>query len=759
MESNTRHYIRIKGVVQGIGFRPFIYKLAIEMNLKGWVNNDTEGVNIVVDCSAPLLNEFTGRIRSEKPALARIDKIDVHSFVPHDAAFSDFSIHESEHTANNSADVLPDLATCTECVREINDPTNRRYQYLFTNCTYCGPRFSIMEGLPYDRVKTTMADFIQCKSCLQEYQNPLDRRFHAQPNACATCGPQISLVDDQLEELERGFRALETAVALLKNGKIIALKGIGGYQLLADANNSAAVSELRRRKKRGSKPFAVMMKNLEEVKGYCEVNETEKAQLESVAAPIVLLKSKIVQSPLAFELAPNNPYLGVFLPNTPMHHWLLRLFSGPLVVTSANLSDEPLVFTEPEVFDRLKGLADAFVVHDRRIARPIDDSVVQVVNDRVFVLRSARGLAPVQLPSPGGAEAFATGPHMKSSFAFQFGKKIVLSQHLGDLESEKTQELFQNEYGNYSQFYNLNPQEIICDSHPGYFTSEWAEAQQNHLQKKVQHCQHHRAHIFATLVENEFDGSLLGISWDGTGYGDDGSIWGGEFFQRPARGADLKRVASLRPFFLLGGEAAIRSPWRVALALLFEVNPQLAKAWFLKAQTKNVESDFQFLQSMWQKKINSVPCTSMGRFLEGVAALLGISFENHFDAEAAMMLEFAAQGAGSVVTVGMPWVKTPTLYEWDWRAWIQSAAESFLDGVPPHEKASEIHQLLIHGALALAEHLGETTLAVGGGVFQNRLLMGGLLTEGANKNFTILVPSRVPINDGGVAIGQLKSSQ
>ncbi|MEY4615517.1 MAG: hydrogenase maturation protein [Pseudomonadota bacterium] len=755
----NRHHLRIRGIVQGIGFRPFVFNLALELNLKGWVNNDTEGVNVVIDCSEETQKLFIRRLRAEKPKMAQIDDISVSTSRDTDPPFDSFEIRESELTANFAADVLPDLATCSQCVSEINDPSNRRYRYLFTNCTHCGPRFSIITGLPYDRSQTTMSAFIQCNACLREFENPRDRRFHAQPNACADCGPKLTMFASDQTELAQGFSALEKAVEQLKCGKIVAVKGIGGYQLVVDAKNSQALLALRARKVRARKPFAVMVSNIIEVGIYCEVNEIEKAQLQSEAAPIVLLKKKKEGESLSEEVAPENPYLGVFLPNTPLHHWLLQLFEGPLVVTSANLSDEPMVSSEPDVFERLRGVADYFLVHDRPIARPIDDSVVQVTEGQVFVLRAARGLAPLLFKANGSERLFASGPHMKATFALQAKNKIILSQHLGDMESELSQELYQSEFREYSKFYQWNPDGFIHDKHPGYFTSEWIQTQSEALNLPKNSIQHHRAHIYSTLVENQIDSSFLGVAWDGTGYGDDGTIWGGEFFLNDPRSNDLLRVASLRPFLLLGGSSAVRAPWRVALALLFDVDVGLAKEWFLKAQSTKQVQDFEILQQMWQKKINSPVCTSMGRFFEGVAALLGIAQENSFDAEAAMKLEFAAESVSPSVSSCDPWVLQNNFSLLDWREWIRSAARSYLRGESPNQKAIDFHHVLIDSCFSLAEHLNQKTLVLGGGVFQNRILLGGIMKEGVRRNFRVLVPSRVPINDGGVAIGQLRSQK
>jgi hydrogenase maturation protein HypF len=786
-----RYRIRIEGIVQGIGFRPFVFKLASQLSLSGWVNNDTEGVTIEVEGEVSVLEIFVRRLQSDKPTLAKIAMLRSEKSPIAQINFNDFTIRASETTANFSAEVLPDLVTCAECLREIYDPRNRRYQYLFTNCTYCGPRFSITQELPYDRQHTTMAGFAQCEDCLREYEDPRNRRFHAQPNACSRCGPQLALQNQSRQTLAHGFNALKQAIELLRLGQVVALKGIGGYQLVVNASDSKAIAKLRERKNRGRKPFAVMVATVTEAQSYCEISPAELQQLEGPAGPIVLLRRKLQKRGLSDLVAPNNPYLGLFLPSSPLHHWLLKLFGGPLVVTSANRSDEPLAYSEPDVFFRLESLADVYLTHNRPIARPIDDSVLQVVEDRVLVLRSGRGLAPYTHSSSaplakgvplayGGRKLFATGAHMKNTFALALPKKMILSQHIGDLESERSQNLYEQEVANYLRFYHQQPSTIICDLHPGYFTSDWAYTYINQAGLTLERLQHHRAHIYSTLVENPLMGPFMGVAWDGTGYGDDGTIWGSEFFTSEhsegplestsaldsAGVVQLRRQAALFPFLLLGGEASVRSPWKVALSLLFEIDAELAHTWYAKVHQSNPrqggdnEETYQILERLWRKPLNSPQCTSMGRFLEGVAALLGLTQDNDFEAEAAIQLEFAAtMGDGfesGPSTVSPPlWTKSNLIYHWDWRPWVKAAALSAIKGEAIAPWAWQIHHFLIQSIVEMAAKLGQNQIVLGGGVFQNRLLVQGLLTKGRELGLHMVTPSRVPINDEGIAFGQL----
>jgi hydrogenase maturation protein HypF len=758
----SRYHIRIEGFVQGIGFRPFIYTLALDMNLKGWVNNDTEGVNVVIDCDAFRLQEFLQRVRSEKPALAEIKNLVVREIANAEPVFTAFEIHASEKTDSYVADVLPDLATCPECLRDVFDPLNRRFQYPFTNCTHCGPRFSIIQNLPYDRQNTTMAEFIQCEDCVREYRDPTNRRFHAQPNACPKCGPQVALCSPEGRELATGFKALEQSAAALRGGQVVALKGLGGYQLAVDARNAESVERLRVRKHRRRKPFAVMMRNLEEVQKYCHLNEIEIKHLQSPSAPIVLLRKKSGDLLLVDNVAPNNSYLGIFLPNTPLHHWLLHLFGGPIVLTSANLSDEPLVYTEEDAFGRLGELADQFLIHNRPIARPVDDSVVQVVEGQLFVLRSARGLAPLVLPGPSSDSCtLATGPHMKNTFCLGLKNKRILSQHLGDLESDRTQDLFRHEVDRYLKFYHQVPKTIVHDAHPGYFTTEWANGVAEKSNHAIRSVQHHRAHIYATLGERKVHGPFLGVAWDGTGYGDDGTIWGGEFFSADESHRNLKRVAHIRPFLLIGGEASVRAPWRVALSLLLDVDSNLARAWFQKVHSDKSIEVFNLLQGAWFKNFNSPVCTSMGRFLEGVSALLGIVQENEFEADAAIQLEALAtqaalgEGGGGLIPSPNLWVSINGVYQWDWRVWVREAVIDFLNGGSPPSWSKDIHSLLVASIFELLPLVGQKQIVIGGGVFQNKLLLSKLMVEGEMNGIPVVAPSRVPLNDGGVALGQM----
>lgn len=822
MKIERIYQIQIEGLVQGVGFRPFVYTLASELNLKGFIQNNNKGVLILVKTDEENFNYFLSQIQFKKPLHSKIDKVTVKTFDKLNFEFTNFKIKTSDDSDpfiqeifkvdsaqqnRNKTQVwiLPDLALCTECKKEILDSNNRRYQYFFTNCTQCGPRFSILNESPYDREHTTMKNFKMCQECLAEYENPMDRRFHAQPNACTQCGPQVFYQKTSNSILSQGFQALESCVDHLKKGYIIAIKGLGGYHLVADATQDSAIQELRKRKRRATKPFALMVKSTEEIQAFCQITSKEEQLLTSPAAPIVLLKKKLsfrrqqclnpnskIQPQDRFIsdfIAPNNPYLGVMLPYTPLHCWLMELFSGPLVMTSANITDEPLVYKEPEVFLRLNGLADFYLTHNRPIARPIDDSIVQIINEKVFVLRSARGLAPSILVVDNALEsAMGVGAHMKSNFSISIENKIITSQHIGDLESELSQKFYHDEFLNYKNYFRHQVHKVIHDAHPGYFTTEWSNQTRNsfELQKKIQH---HRAHVYATLAENtdllkeENKKLFLGAIWDGTGYGDDGTLWGGEFFVFNSKN-ELQRIASIKPFQLLGGESSIRFPWKVALSLLFEIDLNLGQKWFEKNFPEKEEKILILLQQQWQLKLNSISTSSVGRLFDGVSALLGLCFENTFEAEAAIALEFVCsiykedQSEGSsnfsiqsqsikpqslnrIDSTDGNWMDTywsfkNDLWEWDWRPFILEIVSTRCS-FTKENWAYRFHQLLTQSLFDMLKILGHNQLVLGGGVFQNRILLEMIMIKAKDEEVQLILPKHVPLNDGGISVGQIIS--
>ncbi|HEX2621669.1 MAG TPA: carbamoyltransferase HypF, partial [Phototrophicaceae bacterium] len=548
-----------------MGFRPFVYCLAHELGLGGWIVNSPQGVVIEAEALPAQLDTFITRLQNELPLHAALHQLNWQVRAP--LGELTFEIRHSDQQGAKTTLILPDMATCPECLKEILDPTNRRYHYPFTNCTHCGPRFSIIQGLPYDRLNTTMHTFVMCDECHAEYENPLDRRFHAQPIACHKCGPQLALWDKSGVVLSVGDDALMATVEALRQGKVVAVKGLGGFHLMVDARNMEAVAWLRSRKHREEKPLAVMYPSLERIKTECEVSELEETLLTSSEAPIVLLRRS--GGEIAENVAPDNPYLGVLLPYTPLHHLLMHELGFPVVATSGNLAGEPICTDEYEALERLGAIADLFLVHNRPIARHVDDSIVRVAAGREMMLRRARGYAPLPVKLPMSVPTLiAAGAHLKNTAAVTAGEQAFISQHIGDMDTAKAYDAYQRVIHDFQQLYDLHPSAVVCDLHPDYRSTQYAKA----TGLPVIRVQHHYAHVLSCMAENHLEAPSLGVAWDGTGYGTDGTVWGGEFLlinDRTDRAFD--RVAHLAQFRLPGGDQAVKEPRRSALGLLYAV--------------------------------------------------------------------------------------------------------------------------------------------------------------------------------------------
>ena len=627
--------VTIRGAVQGVGFRPFVYRLATEMALHGWVKNSPQGVFIEVEGAKETLDDFLLRLEREKPSLSFIQSLEYSLLEPE--GFDSFEIRHSEDGGEPCAIIMPDIATCPQCREELLDPRDRRHRYPFTNCTLCGPRFSIVRALPYDRANTTMQHFIMCPRCRREYEDPKDRRFHAQPDACGVCGPRLTLWDEAGKTLATDDEALTQAAVALRGGQVLALKGLGGFQLLVDARSEEAVCRLRERKRREEKPLAVMFPDMKALKQYANVSSLEERLLTSPESPIVLLE-KLAKSRLAPSVAPGNPYVGSMLPYTPLHHLLMRELGFPVVATSGNLHDEPIVTDEKEAVEAIPGIADRFLVHDRPIERHVDDSVVRVQLGREMVMRRARGYAPLpvvvkrKLPP-----LLAVGGHLKNTVAVSRGNDVILSQHIGDLETAKALFAFRKVIADLLSLYEVEPVAVAHDAHPDYLSTQWAKS----APYPAIAVQHHHAHLAACMAENDLDGEVLGVTWDGEGYGDDGSLWGGEFLLGDASG--YRRVAHLRPFRLPGGAAAIKEPRRTALGLLHEIGEGFDMLPSPNDAKPLSEAEVALLSQMLAKGVNSPVTTSAGRLFDAVAALLGIRSVCSFEGQAAMMVEFRVE--------------------------------------------------------------------------------------------------------------------
>jgi hydrogenase maturation protein HypF len=725
-ESNTvRLHVALGGAVQGVGFRPFVYRLAVELGLSGWVCNSSAGLVLEVEGASELLDRFLYRLDREKPAAAVV--LTHESVVLAPAGLSGFQIRASDQDIGKTASVLPDLAICPVCLAELRDPANRRYGYAFTNCTYCGPRYTIIEDIPYDRSRTTMRAFAMCPECEREYTNPLDRRFHAQPNACPRCGPRLWAEEHGCEAEDP---AIERAAEVILGSGIVALKGIGGFQLLVDARQSGAVARLRTRKRREEKPFAVMMPSLEMVRQYCHVSEAEERLLTSAAAPIVLLRPN-GQPGIAANVASSSPYLGAMLPYSPLHHLLMEACPFPVVATSGNLSDEPIATDNDHARLRLGDIADLFLLHDRPIARPCDDSVARVVRGRASVMRRARGYAP--LPVFLGFDlppVLAVGGHLKSSIAIAVGRQVFLSQHVGDLDTLEARVAFERAIADLCRLYRFEPKLVACDLHPDYASTRWALASG----LPVVQIQHHQAHVAACAAENGLRGPYLGVAWDGTGYGTDDTIWGGEFFF--ADGANFERVAHLRPFRLPGGEAAVREGWRSAASLLSAA---------LGPEAVPERPERSVVLQMLARGVNAPWTTSVGRLFDAVASIAGVADESRFEGQAAMLLERQideATGDAYPLTDG------------DWAPMIEAVRRDAVRGEGKSRIAARFHNTLANWIVSVSRQAGVPQVALSGGVFQNGYLVERTAALLEARGFQVYTHQRVPPNDAGIALGQ-----
>jgi hydrogenase maturation protein HypF len=755
----TRVHIAIRGAVQGVGFRPFLYRLATEMHLPGWVVNSPAGVFVEAEGEGDAIEAFILRIGAEKPAHSSIQSMECTFLDP--CGFTSFAILASTTSGETGGLVLPDIATCPECLAEIFDPANRRFLYPFTNCTHCGPRFTIIESLPYDRPNTSMKSFPMCRECRREYGDPSDRRFHAQPIACPACGPRIALWDAHGYPLADGHDALLQAAGRIRQGGIVALKGIGGFQLMANAGDDEAVARLRKRKQREEKPFALMVPDAEAARRLCEISAMEERALRSPEAPIVLLRK--LSRPGTHgaarhgsPVAPGNPLLGIMLPCSPLHHLLMQDLAFPVVATSGNLTDEPICTDEKEAVRRLGRIADAFLVHDRPIVRHADDSIVRVMLGRELVTRRARGFSP--LPVHIGFEApamVAVGAHLKNAVAVSRGDNVFISQHIGDLETRESLDAFHRGVSDMMSMFAVKPLRIVSDLHPDYLSTRFAKSSGFPLVS----VQHHHAHIASCMAENGIRGRALGISWDGTGYGTDGTIWGGEFLVTD--GGSFERVAALRRFPLPGGEKAIREPRRQALGLLFEMlGPELFEMRSLPPLRSFTESEITTLRTMLVRGVNAPFTTSAGRLFDAVASIAGIRQVSSYEGQAAMALEFAlASGGGAYRFDVRDSAAGPDQAHTRWTVdWFPMASELLEDvgrGTDPGVIALKLHNGLAEAALEVARKAGEERVVLSGGCFQNRYLTERVVRRLEEEGFRPYWHQRVPPNDGGIALGQI----
>jgi hydrogenase maturation protein HypF len=762
-----RNRVVVRGIVQGVGFRPFIHRTAHEHTLTGWVLNSTEGVIIEVEGPEKSIQGFVTDITAKAPPLAVVERVEVTQLPP--VGYQSFTIASSQSNEAGFVLVSPDVCVCPDCLRETLDPNDRRYRYPFTNCTNCGPRFTIIQDIPYDRPKTTMKDFDMCPTCAAEYHDPTNRRFHAQPNACAECGPQVWLQTGKISNeqtptiLAERDEALRQARKLLAEGKILAIKGLGGFHLACDATNDAAVNTLRERKQRVDKPFAVMAYDAETVLHYCELSMEERQLLESPQRPIVLLRRK-AGSPISEQTAPGNRYLGVMLPYTPLHYLLLEQDeSAPmaLVMTSGNISEEPLAITNEDALERLSPLADAFLMHDRAIHIRCDDSVTKLYEGQEMMLRRSRGYAPypVRLRFAEAQETLGCGGELKNTFCLVKGNYAFLSQHIGDLQNYETLRSYEQAIEHFKNLFRVNPTVVAYDLHPEYLSTKYALELAEKAPEQIQlvAVQHHEAHIASCMAENEVYEPVIGVAFDGTGYGRDGNIWGGEFFAGDFR--SFRRMAHLSYVPMPGGELAIRRPYRMAFSYLHQAfgDQSLSLDISMVRDMDSVETKLMMQQIA--RGINAPLTSSGGRLFDAVAALLNIRTRVNYEGQAAIEMEMLADRKERGCYQWEPHTTSDGLLIVDTNALIRAIVDDLTSGLAVPSIAAKFHnslaEMIGQVCSTISKQTGLKKVALGGGVFQNTLLLDRTLYELRRRELQLLLHHQVPTNDGGLSLGQI----
>ncbi len=826
----NKYRIIVTGIVQGVGFRPFIYNLAMQHELKGWVGNSDSNVIIEVEANYDQLIDFIQQIKRKAPTLSKIESIKYEE-LPFEG-FEDFTIRQSQTSSKGNIFISPDVATCSDCLEELKDKNNRRYMYPFINCTNCGPRFTLIKDIPYDRDKTTMNSFEMCNNCRQEYTTPTDRRYHAQPVACHDCGPSLEIKNNtSIDSYMNSKKCIEYIAQIIRNGQIAAIKGIGGYHLTCDALNDSAVERLRTRKHRDKKPFALMMKNLYVIAKYCKMNEKEIELLKSPASPIVLLeKNEGIKLPAL--IAPLNRYLGVMLPYAPIHHILFEQHGFPeiIVMTSGNLSSEPIFYSD-DAINALSDIADAFLTNNRDIYIRTDDSVTRVFDNKEYIIRRSRGYVPKPiildvyklLAIDEGSKIpsiIACGGELKNVFCLNKNNLFYLSHHIGDLENESTNNAFTSSIEHFEKLFDILPEYIAYDLHPNYFSSQYAI---NQTEKNKIGIQHHEAHIASCMAENQLSGEVIGVSFDGTGFGNDGTIWGGEFFKGGYYG--FERAGHLEYVMMPGGDSAVKHPWRMAVSYLFSAgkinlvqgSTELGYSHNVmnektkidlneatkadnsdeislhqhingvlcsnaeKIITKNGrllaninQKDIDFTIKMLEKQLNCPQTSSMGRFFDAVAALIGINTDISYEGQAAIELEHYAVEAnaepyaisfcskkadGELYEINLDSVdENRTGFAIQTSSIINQIIQDILDGKSKEYIASRFHstiaEIVLQGCSLIRKNSGLSSVVLSGGVFQNLTLLGMSVNRLREHGFNVYTHSEIPANDGGISLGQ-----
>lgn len=733
--------LEVRGVVQGVGFRPYVYNLALKYDIKGWVNNDDKGVNILLYSSKESCDKFIKDLKDNPPLLAKIDSINIEKII-NEKEYKSFEIIQSQNTNNKSVIIPPDMAICQDCIDDINDENNLRYNYALTNCTNCGPRYSIIKTVPYDRFNTSMKEFELCFNCKDEYENPSNRRYHAQPLSCENCGPLIHLYNKNNELLSSNLEAIKDIAKLINEGNSVAVKGLGGFHLICDATNTKVVEELRLKKNRPSKPFAVMFKDTKSVKNYTKIKKIEEEFLNSKEKPIVLLE-KLENSSLSNALAPNINKLGCFIAYTPLHHILFRYLNNPILATSANLKDEPIIRFKDELLEKLGDEIDYILDFNRDIVNACDDSVIQVVNNDILKLRNARGYAPsaLKLEKKLSKNILALGANQKSTISLAFENNLILSPHIGDLNSIDSVEYFLRTINTFKRFYDFEADLIVCDKHPNYESVKWAKTQNI----KVVQIQHHYAHILSCMAEYKLKNTVLGFAFDGTGYGDDGNIWGGEVFICDSK--KYKRAYHFKYFKLLGSQKAVKEPKRIALSLLFDIYSLDEILCLENSVTKAFsKNEIKLMYTIWQKGLNAPLTSSLGRIFDAVASIANLAHFQSYEGETGLLIEQNYDES----------IKSTYLYHIkDGIINIDSMIKQMLEDKCAKLICSKFINSLCHIIIEISNNHKDLQIVLSGGVFQNKTLLELVCKKLKSLNKKYYYSKKIPLNDAGISVGQV----
>ena len=733
--------VQVSGIVQGVGFRPYVYTLAQKLNLNGWVNNDDRGVNIALEGQSKNIENFMSKLKNSPPPLSKIDDIEITELKLKN--YTSFEIIQSQTSLNKSTIISPDIAVCDDCIDDINDEKNFRFEYSLTNCTNCGPRYSIIQTVPYDRCNTSMSNFVMCKECEDEYKNPLNRRYHAQPVSCEKCGPKIALYDNKNNQLSENIEAIKELATKINQGYIVALKGMGGFHIVCDATNKKAIEELRVRKNRPTKPFAVMFKDIEQVKKSANISNKEEEIITSKEKPITLVKMK--KSNLSSNIAPCIDRIGCFIAYTPLHILLFKYLNNPIVATSANLSNEPIVRFKDELIEKLGNIVDFVLDFNRDIVNACDDSVVQVVNDELNVLRNARGYSPssLKLKTKIEKKILALGANQKSTIALAFEDNLILSPHIGDLGSITSIEYFTRTIDTFKRFYDFLPTLIVCDKHPSYESTKWAKSQNI----EVVQIQHHYAHMLSCMAEYNLKEKVLAFCFDGTGYGDDGNIWGGEVFIGDNK--SYERVNHFKYFKLLGGEKAVKEPKRVALSLLFDSFTLEEVLALTNATVKAFSSsEIKLLHTVWQKSLNAPLTSSLGRIFDAIASLCEIAQTQSYEGETGLQIEMYYDES------------IKEFYDFEIienQIDLTSSIKEIIKDLDKKIICSKFINGLVELIVKISKKYDNLPIVLTGGVFQNKTLLELVIKRLKNLNKTYYYSKKIPLNDGGISIGQIYS--